>query len=66
MAVAATGAAWLFSELSGAAAPRQHDIDLFNRVVTALPPPTLDFLKSHDFAVSFRRSKMEGLLEIND
>ncbi len=49
-AIGTTALAWLFAEIGGRRAPSEHDLQLFERIVSSIPQRVLDFLKDQDWA----------------
>jgi len=64
-AIAVATLAWLFANLSGNLKPKDHDVALFDQYRENVTDGQLAFLKDSDFAVSFERSNLNGLREIN-
>ena len=57
-------AAWLFAEFRSRASPYAHDIGLFKRIMDLIDDAERDFLRNHDFHVSFLRERLKGSREI--
>jgi hypothetical protein len=63
-AIVVAAVTWLFAELSGIAAPSQHDLALFERFRSTLHERDRAFLRDQDFDNSFSGDDMAGLREI--
>lgn len=57
-------AAWLFAEFQSRSSPYAHDAGLFERIMEVIEDGERDFLRNHDFHVSFLRERLRGSREI--
>lgn len=52
---------------AGRAPPRQHDVEIFEKLQRSLPfGPTLHLLQEHDFGAAFRRDAIQPLFDFVD
>jgi hypothetical protein len=61
-AVGTAGLAWLFAEIGGRRVPSEHDLKLFEQIVSTIPQQVLDFLKDQDFGVGSYNDPGTGAL----
>ncbi|OYX09562.1 MAG: hypothetical protein B7Z08_04845 [Sphingomonadales bacterium 32-68-7] len=50
--------------MAGAGKPREHDIDLYNRISGIMDDDALTFLQQHDFNMDFQQSRTEPMSKI--